>query len=126
MKRLLLTLMTITAAALLGLVGCSKTDSESGAGPALDTSKLQAAFSAVASADKAEIEKAITAIKNGDYAGGVASLKAAAANAKFSPEQQQAVKDLLAQAQAKLGAAAGEAVDKAKSAAGDLQKAVGK
>jgi hypothetical protein len=115
MKKLALTLTAITGAALLGLAGCSKTSSDSGAGPALDTSKLQTAFAAVSSADKAEIEKAISAIKSGDYAAGVASLKAATATMKLTADQQQAIKDLLAQAQAKLGAAAG-----------DLQKAVGK
>jgi hypothetical protein len=125
MNKLLFTITAMAGAALLGLAGCSKTSSDFGGAAALDTSKLQAAFAAVSSVDKVEIEKAISAIKSGDYAGGVASLKTAAANLKLSPEQQQSIKELLAQAQARLGAAAGQAMDKATDAAGDLQKAGG-
>jgi len=123
MKILILTLTTVAGLALLGLTGCSKSGSDAAA---IDTSKLQSTFSAVAAVDKAEVEKAIGAIKSGDFASAVTSLKQAAANVKLTPEQQQAIKDTLAQVQAKLGAAATEAADKAKTAAGDLQKAVGK
>ena len=146
MKKRIITLTSIASLTVWALIGCSK--NESGA-TTLDTAKLQSAFTAAAAVDKAEVEKAINAIKSSDYAAAVTSLKQAASNVKFPPEQQQAVKDLLAQAQAKLGASAGEMVDKAKTAAGaaagemadktktaagdaakkatdDLQKAVGK
>ncbi len=131
MKKRILTLTSIACLAVLALTGCSK--NESGA-TTLDTAKLQSAFTAAAAVDKAEVEKAINAIKSSDYVAAVASLKQAASNLNLTPEQQQAVKDLLAQAQSKLGATVGEMVDKAKTAAGDaaqkaagdLQKAVGK
>ena len=123
MKKLILTLTTVAGLAMLGLAGCSKSGSDA---EVIDTSKLQSTFSAVAAVDKAEVEKAIGAIKSGDFASAVTSLKQAAANVKLTPEQQQAIKDMLAQVQAKLGAAATEAADKTKTAAGDLQKATGK
>lgn len=121
----------IAGLAVFGLTGCSKT--ESGA-LEIDTAKVQSAFATASAADKAEVETAIAAIKAGDYDSAVTSLKQAAASVNLTPEQQQSLKDLLAQAQAKLGAAAGAAVDKAKDAvggaatkaAGDAQKAIGK
>ena len=131
MNKLFLTLTIIAGLAAFGLTGCSKTES---GGATIDTAKVQSAFASASAVDKAEVEKAITAIKSGDYAAAVTSLKQAAASVNLTPEQQQSLKDLLAQAQAKLGAAAGEAVDKAKDAAadaatkatGDLQKPAAK
>jgi hypothetical protein len=130
MNKLFLALTITVGLSVLGLTGCSK--SEPG-GAAIDTAKVQSAFATASAVDKAEVEKAIAAVKSGDYASAVASLKTAAASVNITPEQKQSIEDLLAQAQAKLGAAAGEAVDKAKAAgddaakkAGDLQKAVGK
>jgi len=124
MKKLLLTLTTIASLSLLSLTGCDS--GGSGSGTVIDTSKLQSAFSAASAVDKAEIEKAITSVKAGDYASALTSLNAAASNVKLTPEQQQAIKDLVAQVQSKLGSAATEAVDKAKAAATDATKAVGK
>jgi hypothetical protein len=138
MKKLFLTLTAIAGLTLLGLTGCDHCGSGE---PAIDTSKVQSAFAAASPVDKAEVEQALTAVKAGDYAGALTSLKAAAASVKLTPEQQQSLKDLVAQVQTKLGAAATEAMDKAKAAAseaakqageaankaaGDLQKAVGK
>jgi len=131
MNKLFLTLAIIAGLAVLGLTGCSKTNSDA---TTIDTAKVQSAFATASAVDKEEVETAIAAIKAGDYASAVTSLKQAASSVKLTPEQTQALKDLLAQAQAKLGAAAGEAVDKAKDAAGDAaakvkadaEKAVGK
>ena len=119
MKKLILTLTAVASLTLVGLTGCSKT--ESGAAT-IDTAKVQAVFSAASAVDKAEVEKAITAVKAGDYSSALTSLKSAAANVKLTPEQQQAVKDLLAQVQAKLATATGDVLDKAKTAAGDAAK----
>lgn len=130
MNKLFLTLTVIAGLAVLGTTGCSK--SESG-GTTIDTAKVQSAFATASAVDKAEVEKAIAAVKSGDYASAITSLKQAAASVNITPEQKQAIQDLLAQAQAKVGAAASEAVDKVKAAgsdaakqADDLKKAVGK
>jgi len=123
MKRSLLSLTIIAVSALLAVTGCSKPDSESTTEAA--TTAIESAFSRAAEEDAGDVKKAIAAVKAGDYAGAVASLKAAASNLKFTLEQQKAVKDLLAQVQAKLGAAAGQAVDAVKKAGEDAGKAAG-
>jgi hypothetical protein len=131
MNKLFLTLTIFAGLAAFALTGCSKAPSGE---PVIDTSKVQAAFSAASAVDKADVETAIAAVKAGDYASAVDSLKQAASSANLTPEQKQSLQDLLAQAQARLGAAATEAVDKAKTAAGDAaakakadaEKAVGK
>ena len=128
MKKLLLTLIALTGLALFGFTGCSKS------GGGIDTSKVESAFQAVSQADKAELKNALTAIKSGDYAGALTSLKKAAANVKLTPEQQQSLKDLVAQVQSKLTESAKKAVDDAskavkegaEKAARDAQKAITK
>jgi hypothetical protein len=131
MNKLFPTLTIIAGLAASALTGCSKTNSGA---TTIDTAKVQSAFSTASAVDKDEIETAIAAVKAGDYASAVDSLKQAASSVNLTPEQKQSLQDLLAQAQAKLGAAATEAVDKAKTAAGDAaakakadaEKAVGK
>jgi hypothetical protein len=131
MNKLFPTLTIIAGLAASALTGCSKTNSGA---TTIDTAKVQSAFSTASAVDKDEIETAIAAVKAGDYASAVDSLKQAASSVNLTPEQKQSLQDLLAQAQAKLGGAATEAVDKAKTAAGgaaakakaDAEKAVGK
>ena len=115
MKRLFL-ILAVCAGAALGLTACSKSESS------VDTSKVESSFESVPAADKGDLDKAITAIKSNDYATALASLKQVASNVKLTPEQQAAVKDLIAQVQAKLTAAGSQAVDTANKAASDLQK----
>lgn len=116
MNKLFLTLTIIAGLAASALTGCSKTNSGA---TTIDTAKVQSAFATASAVDKDEVETAIAAIKAGDYASAVTSLKQAASSVNLTPEQTQALKDLLAQAQAKLGGAASEAVDKTKNAASD-------
>ena len=128
MKRSLFSLTLVAVSALLAVTGCSKPDSESSpegaaAAPAVDVAQIESAFSGAAEEDTGDVKKAIAAVKAGDYPAAMASLKAAASNLKFTPEQQKAVKDLLAQVQAKLGAVADQAVDAAKKAGEDASKA---
>ena len=126
MKRLLFSLAAIAGITLLALTGCSKSDSGgSTSAPAIDTAQIESVFKAVAAADRSEIDKAISAVKAGEYASALASLKVAAQGVKFTPEQQKAIKDLLAQVQAKLGTAANQATETAKKAGEDASKAVG-
>lgn len=131
MNKLFPTLTIIAGLAASALTGCSKSNSGT---TTIDTAKVQSAFSTARAADKDDVETAIAAIKAGDYASAVDALKQAASSVNLTPEQKQSLQDLLAQAQAKLGGAATEAVDKAKTAAGDAaakakadaEKAVGK
>lgn len=127
MKKLGLITTLILSIGLLGLVGCSK-------GGGIDTAKVQSAFQTASTVDKAEVDKAITAIKAGDFAGALPSLQKAVASAKLTEEQKSALQDLINEVQAKLSEAAKKAVDGATKAmkegadkaATDLQKAVGK
>lgn len=104
----------------LVLSGCEKGDS------GIDTSKLQSAFSSTTAPAKAEIDKAITAIKAGEYSQALSSLGAAAKEAKLTPEQKDAIKDVLAQVQTKLKGAVQQGADQAQKAAGELQKSLSK
>jgi hypothetical protein len=127
MKKLLVVLTATLGFALFGLTGCSKNGG-------VDTAKVESTFQTAGQVDKAEVDKAVTCIKAGDYSGGLASLQKAAANVKLTPEQQQALKDLISQVQTKIADSAKQAVDDAtkavkdggSKAADDLKKAVGK
>ncbi len=119
MKFKLQLLVAIAGLALLGLAGCSKTDS----GAKVDTSKVESEFSSVPASDKTDVEKAIASVKAGDFASAATSLQAAASNVKLTPAQQQALKDLLAQVQAQIGNAASKTVDAAKKVGEDASKA---
>jgi hypothetical protein len=124
MKKPFLILTVCAGAALLGLTACSKKEA------AVDTSKVESSFQSAPAADRTDVDKAIAAIKSNDYATALTSLKQAAANVKLTPAQQEAVKDLVAQVQAKLTAMGNEALEKTKDTANktasDLQKSLPK
>jgi hypothetical protein len=94
--------------ALSLVIGCAKKSE-------VDTSKLESSFASAEPADKTEMDKAVSSIKAGDYSTGLASLQKLASQAKLTPEQQQAVKDVIAQVQNQLA-------DLGKQAAGEAQK----
>ena len=104
-------LITLLAAVTVMLAGCSKKTG-------VDTAKLQSAFKTTDATTSSSISKAVVAIESEDYSGAMSELKKIAANAKLTPEQQQAVKDTIDQITKMLGDKAKEAV----GAAGDLQK----
>jgi len=108
-------------AATLGIVGCNK---EAGADVSVDTTQLQQAFQSAEPALKSGVDTAITAIKNKDYAGALSGLQKTAADAKLTPEQTQAVKDLLAKLQQAVTGAASKVMGEAGKAADDAAKAV--
>ena len=112
-------LAAIAAAVAFTFAGCSKDGS-------VDTSKVEASFSSADASAKGELDQVITALKTGDFATATAPLQKLAANAKLTPEQQAAAKDLLMQVQekgkevaAKATAEAGDALKKAQEGAGD-------
>lgn len=104
----------------LVLVGCGKNES------GIDVSKLQNAFSSANAPAKAEVDKAITAIKAGEYSQALSSLGAAAKEAKLTPEQQAAINDVVGQVKAKVKGAVQEGAEQAKKAAGALQDSISK
>jgi hypothetical protein len=124
------------AAALVFASGCGKTESSSGAasesgGSAgasanVDTSKFSAAFQAAAADVKPVTDAVVNAVKGADYSSAIEKLKDLGGKYKITPEQQQAVSDLLAQVQKALGGAATKATEGASKAANDLGNALKK
>lgn len=115
-------ILTAVMAATLALVGC-KPASEV-AKPVIDTAALETSFQSAEASVKESATKAIAAIKSADYAGAVAELKKLAEDAKLAPEQQQAVKDIMAKVQSAIGDAAGKVAGEAGKVADDAAKAV--
>jgi len=116
-------LKTMTLAALaavtVALSGCAKKSS-------VDTAPLEKSFASADAASKTTADKAASDIKAGEYASATAELQKLAAQTKLTPEQQQAVKDVLAQVQKQLSDTAAKAGKDAEKAAGDLQKSLPK
>jgi molecular chaperone DnaK (HSP70) len=115
-------LAAIAAAVAFTFAGCSKDGS-------VDTSKVEASFSSADASTKGDLDQVLTALKSGDFATATAPLQKLAANAKLTPEQQAAAKDLLTQVQEKVKEVAAkateeatEAMKKAQSEAGDALK----
>jgi outer membrane protein assembly factor BamD (BamD/ComL family) len=111
MKRyvwLLSGLMVVT----LVFAGCGKKSN-------VDTGKLESSFQSADSGNKSEADKAVASIKAGNYSEALTELQQLAKQAKLTPEQQQAIKDVIAQVQQQVSAMANKA-------AGDLQKSLPK
>ena len=70
--------------------GCSKQSS-------VDTASFEKSFKSAEATVQTSADKVVTAIKSADYSGALAELKTLASNAKLTPEQQQAIKDVMAQ-----------------------------
>lgn len=100
-------------AATLALTGCGKSSS-------VDTSAMESSFKASEPATQSAADKAVAAIKSGDYASALPQLQSLASQAKLTPEQQQVIKDVVAQVQKAMADAAGKAVGDATKAAGEM------
>src|SRR5262249_23164823 len=107
MKRYL-TCIAVVLSALLILSGCNK---KSG----VDTSKMERSFATADSPTKSEADKAVSAVKAQDYQGALMSLQKLAGQAKLTPDQQQAIQDVIAQVQKQVA-------DTVNKAAGEAQK----
>ncbi len=107
------------AAVALIIVGCSK-------GSSVDTAPLEKNFKSGDPAAQSSADKAVAAIKAGDYAGAMSELKTLAGNAKLTPEQQQAIKDVTAQVEKAIADAAAKAKEQAGKAVQDMQKSLPK
>lgn len=114
--------LTLIAAAAFVFAGCSKSNGTI----SVNTDKLTAAFQTAESDAKTAVDAAVTSVKNADYAGAVKQLKALGDKYKLTPEQQQAVNDVIAKVQKAIEAAASQASDAAGKAATDLGNAIKK
>jgi len=106
-------------AALFVLAGCSKQGS-------VDTSAMENSFKTAEPTLRTSADKVVAAVKSADYAGAMAELKTLAGNAKLTPEQQQSLKDLMAQVQKAITDAAAKATGDATKAADDLKQSLPK
>ena len=116
MKSFKALLITIVAVGLT-LVACSKKSS-------VDTSALESSFKSAEPAAQSAADNAVSSIKSGDYANALSSLQGLAKDAKLTSEQQQAIKDVLAQVQQAISDADAKAAAEAGKTAGDAQKSV--
>ncbi len=99
------------------VTGCAKKSS-------VDTGKLESSFSSAEPAVKSDADKAVAAVKAGNYSEALADLQALASKAKLTPEQQEAVKDVIAQVQKAMADAASKAAADAKKTGEDLKKSL--
>ena len=111
--------LTMVAAAL-GLVGCSKNSSN------VDTAPVEKSFASAEPTTKTTADRAVSAIKAGDYTSALNELKTLASNAKLTPEQQQAIKDVMAQVQKAISDMATKVQGEAGKAVDNLQKSLPK
>ncbi len=108
------------AAVTLAFLGCSKSSSK------VDTAPVENSFATAEPTTKTSADKAVSAIKAGDYSSALSELKTLASNAKLTPEQQQAIKDVMGQVQQAITDMATKAQGAAGKAADDLQKSLPK
>jgi len=112
-------IVTALSATMLILSGCGSKNT-------VDTAPLEKSFASAEPGNKTAADNAVSAIKTEDYPGAMAQLQKLASQAKLTPEQQQAIKDTLAQVQKQLADAASKASKDGQKAATDLQKSLPK
>ncbi len=107
------------AVTALALVGCSKQSK-------VDTTPIQNSFKDAPAAVQTSADKVVTAVKGSDYPTALAELKTLASNAKLTPDQQQAIKDVMAQVQKAIADTTGAANVEATKAVEGVQKSLPK
>jgi outer membrane protein assembly factor BamD (BamD/ComL family) len=115
-------LFALLIMAALTLVGCAKNDSSG----TVDTTRMETAFSTAEAPTQTRAQKAVTALKTGDYTSAVAQLKDLANDAKVTPEQKKAVMDTLAAAQEKIAKLTEKAAENAGKAIDDVKQGLPK
>src|SRR5216684_9010770 len=105
--------------ATLAIVGCSKKSS-------VNTAPMETSFKSAEPAAQSASDKVVAAIKAEDYSGALTQLQTLAKNAKLTSEQQQAIKDVIAQVEKVLADAVSKGGADATETAGDLQKSLPK
>ncbi len=107
-------------AVALAFAGCNKNTQN------VDPAPVEKSFASAEPATKTTADKAVSAIKAGDYTSALSELKTLASNAKLTPEQQQAIKDVMAQVQKAITDMAGKAQGDASKTVDNLQKSLPK
>jgi hypothetical protein len=105
------TIMALT----LAMSGCSKQSS-------VDTALFEKSFKSAEATVQPSADKIITAIKSADYSGALAELKTLANNAKLTPDQQQAVQNVVAQVEKLIADTVRKAAGEASTAGKDSPK----
>jgi Spy/CpxP family protein refolding chaperone len=103
----------------LAMSGCSKQGG-------VDTASFERIFKAAEANAQTSADKVVTAIKAGDHSGALAELKSLASHAKLTPEQQQAIKNVMAQVEKLIADAASKAAGAAREAVKEIPKALPK
>jgi outer membrane protein assembly factor BamD (BamD/ComL family) len=101
----------------ISLLGCSKKGS-------VDTSELQSSFKSAEPATRSDVDKAVAAIKDGNYSDAIAQLQRVTKKAQLTPEQQQAIKDTITAIQKHMAEIANKAAGEARKTAEDLKKSL--
>jgi hypothetical protein len=103
----------------LAMSGCNKQGG-------VDTALFERSFKSAEATVQTSAGKVVTAIKSADYSGALAELKTLASNAKLTPEQQQAIKDVTVQVEKLIADVASKAAGEAGQALKDMPKALPK
>jgi hypothetical protein len=103
----------------LAMSGCNKQGG-------VDTASFERIFKAAEANVQTSADKIVTAIKAGDHAGALAELKTLANNAKLTPEQQQAIKNVMAQVEKLVADAVSTVAGEASTAMKDIPKTLPK
>lgn len=103
----------------LAMSGCSKQGG-------VDTASFERIFKTAEASVQTSADKVVTAIKSGNHSGALAELRTLANNAKLTPEQQQAIKNVMAQVERLVADAASKAAGEASTAMIDIPKTLPK
>lgn len=124
-KRILMKILTLIIAIVVTtmFVGCSK---ESASTTKVDASPIEKSFSSADPSAKSSADKIVTEVKAGNYAAAMTELKTLAGNAKLTPEQQQAIKDVMAQVQQAITDTGKKITEDVSKSATDLKNALPK
>jgi hypothetical protein len=90
----------------------------------IDTSKLERSFQASEPTAKQNVQSVVQAVEKQDYAAATASLQKLATQAKLTPDQQEAIKEVLEQVKAKLTETLNKTAGDAQKMMTDLQKSI--
>ena len=110
---------TAIMAVTLAMAGCGKQSS-------VDTAAFEKSFKTAEATVQTSADKVVTAIKSADYAGAMTELKTLASNTKLTPEQQQTIKDVMAQVEKAIADVANKATGEASKTMKDIPKALPK
>jgi len=114
----ILTLIVIAVTVGLTFTACKKQDQSSTpatitmGSASIDMTEVNKQFQGAASDIRADLENAILQLRSGNYPEAMGQFKFIASNTRLTPEQQQAIKNLLAKVQGAIASGATKALPK--------------